>query len=71
MEWMGHKRIDETMGYVHVVERKPRPIPSELVEIGMKEIDPTQRVLKQLAARAKKMTNFGEGQQSSETMSAG
>jgi integrase len=71
MEWMGHKRIDETMGYVHVVERKPRPIPSELVAIGMKENDPTQRVLKQLAARAKKMTNFGEGQQSSETMSAG
>lgn len=21
MEWMGHKRIDETMGYVHIAER--------------------------------------------------
>jgi hypothetical protein len=52
MEWMGHKRIDETMGYVHLVERKPRPIPTEIVEAGMKEIDPTNRVLAQLAARA-------------------
>jgi hypothetical protein len=39
---------------VHAVERKPRPIPTELVAIGMKENEPTQRVLKQLAARAKK-----------------
>ena len=54
MEWMGHKRIDETMGYVHLVERKPRPIPTEIVEAGMKEIDPTTRVLAQLAARAGK-----------------
>jgi hypothetical protein len=52
MEWMGHKRIDETMGYVHMVERKPRPIPSELVAAGMKQTDPTNRVLAQLSARA-------------------
>jgi len=52
MEWMGHKRIDETMGYVHMVERKPRPIPSELVAAGMTETDPTNRVLAQLSARA-------------------
>lgn len=52
MEWMGHKRIDETMGYVHLVERRPRPIPTEIVEPGMKAIDPTMRVLAQLSARA-------------------
>ena len=59
MEWMGHKRIDETMGYVHIVERKPRPIPAELVAAGMKEIDPTFRVLAPMAARAKELPNSG------------
>ena len=72
MEWMGHKRIDETMGYVHMVERKPRPIPPELVAAGMKEIDPTARVLAQLSARAgQKLAKSPEGQQTTETMSAG
>ena len=40
------------LGYVHLVERKPAcPIPTEIVEAEMKEIDPTLRVLAQLAAR--------------------
>ena len=34
------------------MERRPRPIPTEIVEAGMKEIDPTMRVLAQLAAEA-------------------
>jgi len=51
MEWMGHKRIDETMGYVHIAERH-RSIPSELVSAGMKEADPTARILAMLAARS-------------------
>ncbi len=52
MEWMGHKRIDETMGYVHIAERH-RTIPAEIVEAGMHEMDPTARVLAMLAARGK------------------
>ena len=52
MEWMGHKRIDETMGYVHIAERH-RSIPAELVAAGMIETDPTARVLAMLAARGK------------------
>jgi len=72
MEWMGHKRIDETMGYVHMVERKPRPIPTELVEAGMKEIDPVARVLAQLSARAgQKLAKADEAVRTSETLSAG
>ena len=51
MEWMGHKRIDETMGYVHIAERH-RSIPPELVSAGMKEADPTARILAMLSARA-------------------
>ncbi|MCW5808140.1 MAG: tyrosine-type recombinase/integrase [Deltaproteobacteria bacterium] len=51
MEWMGHKRIDETMGYVHVAGRH-RSLPPELVAAGMKETDPTNRVLAMLGSRA-------------------
>lgn len=36
MEWLGHKRINETMGYVHVAGRH-RSLPSELVAADMKE----------------------------------
>ncbi|MBS1124693.1 MAG: int, partial [Deltaproteobacteria bacterium] len=49
MEWMGHKRIDETMGYVHIAERH-RTIPAELVAAGMNEVDPTARILAMLGA---------------------
>ena len=51
MEWMGHERIDETMGYVHVAERH-RSIPPELVAAGMHETDPTARIVAMLGARA-------------------
>jgi hypothetical protein len=47
----GHKRIDETMGYVHVAGRH-RSLPAELVAAGMKETDPTNRVLAMLGAPA-------------------
>lgn len=50
MEWMGHKRIDETMGYVHIAQRQ-RSVPAALVAAGMNETDPTSRVLAMLAAR--------------------
>jgi hypothetical protein len=40
---MGHKRIDET---------RHRSLPPELVAVGMKETDPTNRVLAMLGARA-------------------
>ena len=51
MEWMGHKRIDETMGYVHIAERH-RSIPPEIVSVGMKETDPNARILAMLGARS-------------------
>jgi hypothetical protein len=59
MEWMGHKRIDETMGYVHVAGRH-RALPNELVAAGMTETDPQQRVLAMLGARAKFLPNSAE-----------
>ena len=51
MHWMGHKRIDETMRYVHVAESHMRPIPSELIEAGQGVADPDRRVLAMLSKR--------------------
>jgi integrase len=51
--WMGHKRIDETMIYVHVAEQHRREIPPEVLEAGNAERDPDRRVLAMLSARGK------------------
>src|SRR5215475_4265493 len=42
--WMGHKRIDETMRYVHVAENHRRDISEGIVAAGSTEIDPDWRV---------------------------
>src|SRR5690348_17004751 len=39
--WMGHKRIDETMIYVHVAENHRREIPACVMEAGQAETDRT------------------------------
>jgi integrase len=49
--WMGHKRIDETMIYVHVAETHRRDIPAAIVAAAAGETDPDRRILKMLAAR--------------------
>jgi integrase len=51
--WMGHKRIDETMIYVHVAENHRREIPACVLEAGQAETDPDRRVLGMLGARGK------------------
>jgi hypothetical protein len=48
---MGHKRIDETMIYVHVAENHRREIPEPVVAGGNTEKDPDRRVLAMLGAR--------------------
>jgi hypothetical protein len=50
--WMGHKRIDETMIYVHVAENHRRDLPPAVIEASLGEADPDRRVLKMLGARA-------------------
>ena len=52
MTWMGHKRIDETLRYVHVAETHAREMPKELIAAAADEHDPDRRVLKMLGARA-------------------
>jgi integrase len=53
--WMGHKRIDETMIYVHVAENHGREIPACVLEAGQVETDPDRRVLAMLGARGKNL----------------
>jgi integrase len=62
--WMGHKRIDETMIYVHVAENHRREIPPAVIEAGAGEPDPDRRVLKMLGARGKNVakTEAGRGE---------
>ncbi len=50
--WMGHKRIDETMLYVHVAETHLRELP-ENIRAHVTEPDPDTRILKMLGARGK------------------
>jgi hypothetical protein len=51
MTWMGHKRVDETMLYVHVAEQHPREIPSAVLKAGAREVDPDRRILAMLSER--------------------
>jgi len=69
MSWMGHKRIDETMGYVHVAERLPRAIPETILHAAENKSDPNQRVVAMLGARGKSLTNSGSAANDSRTMS--
>ena len=48
---MGHKRIDETMLYVHIAENHRREIPPSILAAAQTETDPDRRVLQMLGAR--------------------
>ena len=52
MNWMGHKRIDETMRYVHFVEAHLRPLPQEIIDAGQGIADPDRRVIAMLSKRS-------------------
>ena len=49
--WMGHKRIEETMLYVHLAETHGRELPPEIREAGIGEPDPDARIVRMLGAR--------------------
>jgi hypothetical protein len=63
------KPIRIARGYVHIAARH-RSIPPELVAAGMKEIDPTDRLLKMLAARAKFLPKTADSETVSGTNTA-
>ena len=49
--WLGHKRIDETMLYVHVAEAHRRDIPDNVLEAARGVEDPDRRIIAMLGAR--------------------
>ena len=51
MAWMGHKRIDETMRYVHVAGDHMRPLPPNVLKAAQNEDDPDKRIVLMLGAR--------------------
>lgn len=51
--WLGHKRIDETMLYVHVAEAYARELPEAVREAAAGEADPDKRIIAMLDARGK------------------
>jgi len=51
MQWMGHKRIDETMLYVHFAEAHLRPLPEPVLGAQRSELDPDRRIIAMLDAR--------------------
>jgi len=57
--WMGHKRIDETMIYVHVAENHRRDIPEPCSAAALSEADSDRRVLAMLSARGKNLARAG------------
>lgn len=52
MTWMGHKRVDETMLYVHVAEQHRRVTPEVVLDAAASELDPDRRILAMLGARS-------------------
>jgi hypothetical protein len=48
---MGHKRIDETMRYVHLAEDHQRPIADAILSAGAAITSPDARILAMIAAR--------------------
>lgn len=53
--WLGHKRIDETMLYVHVAESHAREWPEPVHAAAATEIDPDRRIVAMLGARGKNL----------------
>ena len=51
--WLGHKRIDETMLYVHVAEAHAREWPMRCTDASRSELDPDKRIVAMLGARGK------------------
>src|SRR5678815_4162773 len=49
--WMGHKRIEETMLYVHVADNHRRDIPEDILAAGAGGRDPDARIIKLMGAR--------------------
>jgi integrase len=57
--WLGHKRIDETMLYVHVAEAHRRDLPPAILAAAAAEVDPDRRILAMLGSRCISVASAG------------
>jgi integrase len=62
MTWMGHKRIDQTMNYVHVADAHRREWPQPVAAAASTTADPDRRILAMLGARAQYQAGAPAGQ---------
>jgi integrase len=51
MQWIGHKRVDETMLYVHFAEAHMRPYPEPVLQAQQGHDDHDQKMIAMLDAR--------------------
>jgi hypothetical protein len=51
MTWMGHKRVDETMLYVHLADQHRRELSQPVLKTEARETDPDCRILAMLGER--------------------
>jgi hypothetical protein len=65
MDWMGHKRIEETMLYVHHAGAHARPTPDDVLAAATAETDPNQRVL----AVSQTISRFGSANRTAQLTS--
>jgi len=68
--WLGHKRIDETMLYVHVAESHAREWPDAVKAATSRELDPDKRILAMLGARGSHVAAQTTGPDESEVIDA-
>ena len=64
---MGHKRIDDTMRYVHVADGHRRELPPELIAAVAGELDPDKRILKLIGSRSQVSLRQPDGNGSQST----
>ena len=52
MQWIGHKRVDETMLYVHFAEAHMQPHAEPILKAQQGHDDPDQNIIAMLDARS-------------------
>lgn len=52
MQWLGHKALTETLGYIDFAKNHARPLSAHVTKAGEGETDPDKKTIKMLGARA-------------------
>lgn len=64
MQWLGHKALTETLGYIDFAKNHARPLHERVLQAGAAETDPDRKVIKMLGARTNgNLTATGVGEE--------